>query len=273
MYSSDMDDAAETLEGVAVRSAGTGPALVLLHANGGDHRDFDAVAGQLASRHAVHAVDWPGWGDSVSTDEPSAAGYAELLPHLLGRLPGGPFVLVGNSVGGFAAIHAASQRPDLVRGLVLVNPGGFTPRWLGAVVVCRAVGSQRLAPLMMRVLPRLYLRRSGTWVTGIRNRSVEMSRNSDRVRAFAAVWRSFTAPEHDASDAAIRLDVPTLLVWGRRDPVLPWLIDGRRARGALPAAKVVALPCGHQAFAEMPAEFLTHVEQFLGALRTESGWK
>lgn len=261
------------IEGVAVRSSGSGPALVLLHANGGDHRDFDAVAGQFASRHAVHAVDWPGWGDSLSTDEPSAVGYAELLPQLLERLPGGPFVLVGNSVGGFAAILAASQRHDLVRGLVLVNPGGFTPQWLGASVVCRSVGSQRLAPLMMRVLPRLYLRRSNRWVTEIRNRSVEMSRNPGRVRAFAAVWRSFAAPEHDARDAASRLEVPTLVLWGRRDPVLPWHVDGRRARGALSAAQVVALPCGHQAFAEMPAEFLTHVEEFLETLRTESGWK
>ncbi|MFM7069458.1 MAG: alpha/beta fold hydrolase [Actinomycetes bacterium] len=268
-----MDDAAEVLEGVAVRCSGAGPALVLLHANGGDHSDFDAVAGQLASRHAVHAVDWPGWGDAGSTAEPSAVGYAELLPQLLEQLPGGPFVLVGNSVGGFAAILAASQRPDLVRGLVLVNPGGFTPRWLGTIVVCRVVGSHRLAPLMMRVLPRLYLRRSSPWVTEIRNRSVEMSRTPDRVRVFAAVWRSFTAPEHDARHAASRLEVPTLLVWGRRDPVLPWLVDGRRARGALTAAKVVALPCGHQAFAEMPAEFLNHVEQFLDTLRTESGWK
>lgn len=273
MYCRVMNDAAEMFEGVAVRTTGSGPAVVLLHANGGDHRDFDAVTGQLASHHTVHAVDWPGWGDCPATAEPSAVGYAALLARLLERLPHGPFVLVGNSVGGFAAIRAAARRPDLVRGLVLVDPGGFTPRWAGTVLVCRIVGSPKLAPFMMRTLPRLYLRRSGRWVTDIRARARAMSRDPDRVSAFAAVWRSFARPEHDARNDARSVTAPTLLIWGRRDPVLPWLVDGRRARSALAGAQVVALPCGHQAYAEMPDEFLDEVEHFLGSLRSESGWK
>jgi pimeloyl-ACP methyl ester carboxylesterase len=261
------------IEGVAVRTTGSGPAVVLLHANGGDHRDFDAVLGHLADRYTVHALDWPGWGDSPAGTQPSAVGYAEVLTRLLGELSDGPFVLVGNSVGGFAAIRAAAQRPDLVRSIVLVDPGGFTPRWLGSVVACRAVGSARLAPMMMRTLPRLYLRRRGAWVDEVRARAVRSSTDQRLVDAFRAVWQSFAHPDHDAQDAAESLSLPTLLIWGRRDPVLPWPVDGRRARRALGHAEVVALPCGHQAHVEMPHEFLEVVERFLEPLRTDSGWR
>jgi pimeloyl-ACP methyl ester carboxylesterase len=261
------------IDGVAVRTTGSGPAIVLLHANGGDHRDFDAVVDRLADRHTVHVLDWPGWGDSPADHQLSAVGYAELLTRLLELLSDGPFALVGNSVGGFAAIRAAAERPELVRSLVLVDPGGFTPRWPGTVVACRTIGSRRLAPSMMRTLPRLYLRRPGTWVDEVRARAVRSSTDQRQVDSFRAIWRSFAHPDHDARDAAKRLSLPTLLIWGRRDPVLPWLVDGRRARHSIAHAEVALMPCGHQAHVEMPDEFLEVVGRFLEPLRTESGWR
>ena len=264
-----MGTSTRIIEGAAVHESGAGPGLVLLHANGGDHRDFAPVIDRLAGWHRVHAIDWPGWGESEPAGSLTATGYAALLPRVLDRLGSGPVVLLGNSVGGFAAILAAAARPDLVRALVLVDPGGFTPRWPGTIAACRAIGSQRLAPSMMRILPRLYLRRPSPAVDAIRSRSAAMSLEPERVHAFASIWRSFAEPEHDAREAAGRVAAPTLLVWGRRDPVLPWLVDGRRARRALPRAEVVTLPCGHQAYAEMPEEFLAAVDPFLRSIRRE----
>jgi hypothetical protein len=251
------------IEGAAVHSIGDGPPIVLLHANGGDASDFAAIRDVLAARHTVHAIDWPGWGAAEAEDEPTALGYAALLPRILDALGGGPFTLLGNSVGGFAAIRTAAARPDLVRALILVDPGGFTARWPGSVLACRVIGSARLAPTMMRLLPRLYLRRDTAPVRAIRAHAVAMSHEPARVAAFASIWRSFADRDHDARDAAARIAAPTLLVWGRRDPVLPIATDGRRARRALPQAEFVALPCGHQAFAEMPDEFLDAVGPFL----------
>ena len=45
--------------------------------------------------------------------------------------------------------------------------------------------------------------------------------------------------------------------------MLPWPIDGRRARRALTGAQVATLPCGHQAFAELPDEFTKILDGFL----------
>jgi pimeloyl-ACP methyl ester carboxylesterase len=251
------------IDGVAIHSLGTGSPVVLLHANGGDHHDFDAVSEELGRHATVHSIDWPGHGDSDAVPDPSACVFADLLPELLEQLDDGPFVLVGNSVGGFAALRAAARRPDLVRGLVLVNAGGFTPRLPTTFLACRLFGWKRVAPIAMRLLPRLYLRRNTDAVAEVRRRMDIASRVPDRVRAFASIWRSFTAGDHDARPDAAHCSVPTVLVWGTRDPILPWPIDGRRARKALPNAQLIKFPCGHQSHVEMPEAFLTETIGFI----------
>ncbi|MEI6700940.1 MAG: alpha/beta hydrolase, partial [Actinomycetota bacterium] len=89
------------------------------------------------------------------------------------------------------------------------------------------------------------------------------SHDQASVQGFGSIWRSFAERDHDARTAAALITVPTLLVWGRSDPVLPWIVDGRRARRALPHADVLRLSCGHQAFAEVPEAFLNGLDAFL----------
>jgi len=131
---------------------GSGPPVVLLHATLHDHTDFDPVAGDLAGRYTTIAVDWPGHGQS----DPMSGGrvadaslFAEVLADLADRLDLAPAVLIGNSVGGFAAVRLALDQPDRVAGLVLVNGAGFTrqnrsrpPRLPGA----REPAGQPMAP-------------------------------------------------------------------------------------------------------------------------------
>lgn len=265
MYYRDMASEILRLGGVAVHKTGAGPGIVLLHSNGGDHRDFDAIIPALARTRTVYAIDWPGHGDSDPAADVTACGLADLLPSLLEDLGGGPFALVGNSVGGFAALRTALARPDLVSRLVLVDPGGFTPRTPFMFATCRLFGSERVAPTVMRQLPRLYLRRPGPDVAAVRERAVTASRSPGQVDTFAAMWRSFADPAHDGRRGAGQLTLPTLLIWGKRDPVLPWLIDGRRAAKALPGSTVVTMPCGHQPHIEMPEDFLKVLEEFLAA--------
>lgn len=242
---------------------------MLLHANGGDHRDFEAVAPELAeSGWRVTTLDWPGHGQSPRSEPETAVGFGELLVSILDDL-GGTHVLLGNSVGGFAALYAAARRPDRVGGLVLVSPGGFTPQWVGTTLACKAIGSQRLAPGAYRWLPRLYLRDRNSGVTAAIQRANRASRSPQHTEVYARVWRSFTDPDHDARVLAAAARCPTLLAWGTRDPILPWQLDGRRARAALPEADVVTFAgTGHQPFIERPDDFLERTAPFLAALRT-----
>jgi pimeloyl-ACP methyl ester carboxylesterase len=248
---------------------GGGPSLVLLHANGGDRRDFGAIAPRLAEAGwQVTSLDWPGHGLSARSAPETAVGFGDHLIDVLEGL-GGRHVLLGNSVGGFAALRAAAHAPDLVGGLMLVSPGGFTPRWLGTTLACRLVGSAVVAPRAYRTLPRLYLRDSGPEVSAAIARATQASRSAPNAQVYANVWRSFADPEHDGRALAEGVQCPVLLGWGTRDPILPWLIDGRRARAALPDAEVVTFAgAGHQPFIERPAEFLDRTAAFLSRLRT-----
>lgn len=249
-------------------TAGCGPSLVLLHANGGDHRDFAGIAPRLAgSGWRVTALDWPGHGRSPRSGPETAVGLGTRLIDCLDGL-GGRHVLLGNSVGGFAALLAAANAPDLVAGLVLVSPGGFTPRWPGMALACRVIGSPTVAPRAYRTLPRAYLRDRNPGATEAIARADDASHSTERVEVFANLWRSFADPEHDARGLAAGVQCPTLLCWGTRDPILPWRIDGRRARAALPDAEVVTFDgAGHQPFIERPDEFLDRTSSFMSRLK------
>lgn len=250
-----------------MQSRGSGPSLVLLHANGGDHRDFAAVVPALVeSGWRVTTVDWPGHGRSPRSAPETAVGFGALLGQVLDEL-GGEHVLLGNSVGGFAALHAAAHHPERVAGLVLVSPGGFSPRWFGTTLACRAIGSRRLAPAAYRHLPRMYLRGGTAEVSAAIERAQHSSRSPERAEVYANLWRSFTDSEHDGRPLATAVRCPVLLAWGTRDPILPWQLDGRRARAALPGAQTVTFRgAGHQPFVERPAEFVSRTAPFLAAL-------
>jgi pimeloyl-ACP methyl ester carboxylesterase len=66
--------------------------------------------------------------------------------------------------------------------------------------------------------------------------------------------------------AAASIRQPTLVVWGRRDPILPVGGDGRNAHRSLPRAEFVEVDAGHAPFAEAPEQFLAAVRPFLARL-------
>ncbi len=114
----------------AYRELGSGPTVLLLHATLHDGHDFDPIIDTLARRYRTVAVDWPGHGDSDPVDaalQPGAPLFADVLEDVVDGLGVSRAVLIGNSVGGFAAARLAINRPALVAGLILVNSGGFVP--------------------------------------------------------------------------------------------------------------------------------------------------
>src|ERR1700739_1264187 len=142
---------------VAYHESGSGPTILLLHATLHDRHDFDPIVETLSRRYRTIAVDWPGHGESDPIDasiQPSAPLFADVLEDVVDGLSLSRAVLIGNSVGGFAAARLAINRPEAVAGLILVNAGGFVP-WnpLGRNF-CRVLGTpavfRRVAPLFVR---------------------------------------------------------------------------------------------------------------------------
>jgi pimeloyl-ACP methyl ester carboxylesterase len=254
---------------IAYRESGQGRPLLLLHANPGDHRDFEAIVPALAERYRVIAVDWPGYGQSPAPQPPQSASaflYAELLQAFIQALQLEDVLLMGNSVGGFAAVQTALAMPDKVAGLVLVSPGGFTPHNAVTRLFCRIQGSEWVTRVSVVGFAKLYLRGKTAVTQAILHRAATEHRQPDAVAVNAAIWRSFTDPAHDLRQRAAEVLCPTLVVSGKYDLVIPANKDGKIAADTIPQARQVILATGHEPFAENPQAFLTAVLPFLHQL-------
>jgi pimeloyl-ACP methyl ester carboxylesterase len=105
----------------------TTPPLVLLHGTLGDFRTWNAVLGPLSSKHRVIAVSlrhffpehWDGVGDDYKMMQ-----HVSDVTAFIEQVEPRPVDLMGHSRGGHIAFRVAEQRPDLLRRLVLAEPGG-----------------------------------------------------------------------------------------------------------------------------------------------------
>lgn len=246
--------------------SGQGVPLVLLHANPGDSRDFEAIVPSLAQSHRVLALDWPGYGLSDPLADPGAASVAdfrEALRAFIAALSLPPAVFIGNSIGANVAARLAIESPQQVRGLVLVSPGGFTPHNTATRLFCRLQGGRFSIP--PRLFARLYLKHRTPPVRSMLERAATLQATPDRLALNRAMWRSFAHAETDLRPSAARIDAPTALFFGQHDPVIPAHRDGRVAAHCMPFAQYAVLPCGHAPFAELPDVFLARVQRFLAA--------
>jgi 3-oxoadipate enol-lactonase len=178
-------------------------------------------------------------------------------------------VLVGNSVGGFAAARLAVRHPERVRALALVDSGGFAAMTAAARAFCWLKGREWVTRSFERRFAEHYLAKRNPAVTEILRRVDAAHRGRATVAVNAAIWRSFTAPESDLRGTAPGIRCPTLLVWGRHDPVIRAVVEGRTAEALIPGARLVVLETGHCPFAEDPEAFLAAVQPFLDGLTHE----
>jgi pimeloyl-ACP methyl ester carboxylesterase len=205
-----------------------GQDVVLVHGLSGSSRWWHEIVPALGGRARV--VDVPRFGRRFRP--------AETAAWLAGRLDG-PSVLVGHSLGGLTCAALAADRPELVRGLVLVAPvGAPSPRPLRAYATGLARTALRLrVPLLRNVVGDalrtgpLALARGGLYAT--------------------------------RAQFAGEIAAPTLIVWGERDRLVPIELAGAWQR-AVPAARLVTIPAaGHVPMIETPSAFAELVLQFL----------
>lgn len=250
------------------RESGEGTVVMLLHANPGDSRDFDAVVPALSQRHRVLAVDWPGYGLSAMPQrlsEVDALYFHHVLKHLIDTLNLPPLCLIGNSLGGNAAARLAITDPHRVAGLVLVSPGGFTAHNMLTRGFCRWQGS-RLA-MSPALWASSYLKCRTDVTRAMIDRAKHEQSTASHLTLNRTLWRSFAGDSQDLRDLAGCILSPSLLIFGRRDPAVPARSDGRVAAACMPShAQTRIFDCGHAAFAEIPQMFLMEVQPFLARL-------
>jgi pimeloyl-ACP methyl ester carboxylesterase len=259
---------------LAVSRAGAGQPVICLHAAGHGGRDYEGFTGfAITKGFEVICVDWPGHGNSLSDASGraiSADYYAELLADLVPKLCGARKpILLGNSIGGAAALSFAVRQPSKVRGLVLCNPGGLAPldglakSVIGAMVRFFAAGEAGAAwfPRAFGLYYHFVL--PGKAAMGQRARIV--AAGPEMAFLLRQAWDSFRQSNADLRARAAGLHVKTLFAWAKQDQIVAWS-RSKQAVHALPNAEVKFFKGGHAPFLEDPDNFNAAFMDFVARL-------
>lgn len=245
---------------VAVRQFGAGAAVLCLHAIGHGARDFDRLAERLGGTYHFIAIDWPGQGDSpAEVPPPSARHYAEIVQRLLVALDLRNVLILGNSIGGAAAILTAAAEPERIRGLVLCSPGGLIRsnplvrlycRWQARFFAAGAAGDNSFPAAFRRYYEQKILPApAAAW-----RREEIIAAAYDVAPLLERAWLGFAAPDADVLKEAEQVRCPVLYAWAKGDKVNNWRFSKRGAM-RVPDHRVELLPGGHAPFLEAPDDF------------------
>lgn len=251
---------------IAYDVRGEGETIVLLSSGAHDRHDWDELRVLLPAGLRTIALDWPSHGESPPGEGPlSAMRLADVAEEVVQRLAPEGAIVVGNSVGGFSAARMAIRRPDLVRGLVIVDGGGFAARTPLVRAFCALMSRPRFLRAVYPAFSDRYMRSRTAADIRARDAGVATTRRDPGLRAVSELWRSFASPEHDLRAQAASITAPTLLVWGRRDPVIPLRI-GRRAQRLIEGSRLVVFDSGHVPHTTDPERFAGELAAFAGSI-------
>jgi pimeloyl-ACP methyl ester carboxylesterase len=263
---------------MAYRLAGDGPAVLLVHGMAGSSATWKHVIPPLARRFTVVAPDLLGHGESAKPrSDYSLGGHANTLRDLLSALGYGRVTCVGQSLGGGVAMQMAYQFPDRCERLVLVSSGGLGREVNFLLRALSAPGAEQVlslacGPGVREAVSRVssLLRRAGyragpageeVW------RSYASLGDAKSRWAFFRTLRAVVDVNGQAVGAADRLhlaaQVPTLIVWGARDPFIP-VRHAIAAHEAIPGSRLEIFEgVGHYPHCEAPARFVEVLVDFI----------
>jgi pimeloyl-ACP methyl ester carboxylesterase len=271
-----------TLHGqrVSYRTAGSGPALLLLHGIANSSETWAHVAPLLSERFTVIAPDLLGHGQSATPrGDYSLGAHASGARDVATALGHERVTVTGHSLGGGIAMQFAYQFPERTERLVLVSSGGLgrdvhlllrAASLPGSDYVLPALTSQRLVGLgreLGGLLARVGLRPAGD--IAVLARGFAELDNAGSRQAFLHTLRAVVEPGGQRVSANSRLalaaTLPSLIVWGENDSIIP-VAHGAAAHEAMPGSRFVVFEdAGHMPQEAQPHRFAAVVTEFCDA--------
>jgi len=264
---------------LAYRHTGSGPLVVLLHGMLGSSDAWRFVIPTLAKHYTVIAPDLFGHGAS---DKPRAdysiGSHASSVRDLLSALGYERATMVGQSFGGGVAMQLTYQFPELCERLVLVSSGGLGAEVNTILRMLTIPGAANMLPIgcspflreltggVAKVLRRLGWKPSPQLVEI--GYSYDALSHADVRRAFIHTLRSVVDRFGQRVSARDRLylstDLPTLIMWGTKDPIIPVQHAFDTHRAIEGSQLEIFEDAGHYPHCEDPVRF---VRVLLGFLR------
>lgn len=223
-----------------------GPLFVCVHGLGGASWNWSALAPLLTDEARVLAVDLAGHGRTPAAGRRTTVpANRRLLERFLREVAREPVVLVGNSMGGAISALTTGAAPDLVRGLVLVDPALPRPPFSPidarvalsfALIAVPGVGEAAMARRRLRASPEEQVRQTlalccvdpsrvpaDVMALGVelaRERAKDRAAGPDFLRAARSLIKLLTRPQR-LNEALDAIEAPVLLIHGDSDRLVP----------------------------------------------------
>ncbi|MGV1048489.1 MAG: alpha/beta fold hydrolase [Solirubrobacterales bacterium] len=264
------------LPGAAVNyvEIGEGKPIVFVHGISGCWQNWLENLPRLGAGRRAIALDLPGFGASpMPSWEIAMHAYAQLLGDFCEKLGIEGATLVGNSMGGLIAVEAATTVPGRFERLVLVSAAGIINTWnprlratatawawkeLGPRFAARGrqiVSRPRARELVFRPFVRYPNRlREDLLLEQIVNGLKQAEGFGDALQAVIA---------HDSRERLTAIEMPTLIVWGLSDRVIPIAAAASYHRRIPHSRLEIFERTGHVPQLERPLRFNALLEEFL----------
>lgn len=260
------------IDGVRIhyRDEGTGPPLVLIHANFSSLLGWDDWVEVLKTRHRVIRFDMTGHG--LTGPDPAGDYSLERTVELAGlfvdALSLKRFSIAGTSLGGTVALHYAADHPERIDRLILLSPGALEGRSMDRA----GRRLPRAADILRWITPRAlagYMLRSrfgdpDKVTEALVDRWYQMWLREGQRPAILARLRSYSSAEITRVTQAVRS--PTLILWGEANPQAPveQADELRKMLVNAPAVDVLTYPgVGHMAAEEAGGRIAADVLRYL----------
>jgi 4,5:9,10-diseco-3-hydroxy-5,9,17-trioxoandrosta-1(10),2-diene-4-oate hydrolase len=251
---------------------GSGPPLLFVHGLSGSWQNWLENIPHFARTHRVLALDLPGFGESPMPRETiSISGYGRTLDAFCDAVGVDRAAVVGNSMGGFVAAEMAISHPHRVEKLVLVSAAGITIEHQRNDRVLALMRRFEFALSFAATHPRPEFLMRPRWRRTMRfvfahPEQIPGALMTEQARGggkpgFVDAMDALTS--YPIRDRLGEITVPTLIVWGDSDRLVP-LKDADVFEELIPdARKIVYEDTGHVAMLERPARFNADLETFL----------
>ncbi len=259
-------------ENIHYLEGGSGPTVILLHGLGGDASNWRFTVSALSAKYHLYVPDQIGFGQSA---KPMINYRVQTLVDFLNafcrKLEITKATLVGNSLGGWAAMAFTLEHPDKVDRLVLVDSAGYSFERLGtkpsrqAMLALNPSSIEGAKAVLNAILANKQLITNGL----AQQFFTEHLKKNDGYTINAFI-DSILRGEDTLDGKLGAIKVPTLIVWGREDG-LTSLASGNMLHQDIAGSEMVVLEhCGHVPQLECGSAFNAALDKFLAAAPLQS---
>ena len=255
---------------------GSGPPLIALHGFGGSIYSWHSIRAELSANHTVHAFDLKGFGKSPKPRDGKYTVYdqANLILDYIARFHLTNITLLGHSFGGGVALAVAveleEKQPGVLTKLVLIDAAAYKQDlpWFISILRVPMIGTLSQHLLTSRAQVRKVLKYAYFNTKLITDEQVESYvyalLQPGGKYALRETAKQIVPKDIDTlSGRYPHIKVPTLIIWGRQDKVVPLEIGQRLTRAIASSSLITLENVGHIPHEERPDDVRKPLADFL----------